>query len=438
MSDRFVPGGEPITVWCTDTVTPVEDTPVNVTARSIANLVTTAIGQLAPDAVVGGADGLSDSGTRDLPRASFVRVGELHFQPVLELKKRVCNSPPHPPSLPPTYPRSSSFWLWLRYLPPSPVALSASPREPQSADLWGMPPQVHEVTAWPIDKMVLFFGAKPAAGGRAIRELVGWQPDWPWDPDMTVIRLTDDLPLESFGVLRKSKGRAAAEMFALEAHRLRLRSDPEYRREVQHKRLLVEEAKMAAKKSSGKGKKGKKGKGKGKGDKGGDGKKMGEKEMAVHHAKELAKANKQKTELIAQQDKTRSWPENQVYLILKAAGVPERAGGSSFIPRVGLHVDKRRPSSFLQAMPLQKAFHNSVAAQMAEDNKPPRAMPLHTFLGEATEKFSDLPPIRGWPAPLPPRVEGDVAPADPNEKSGTTKKKSSSKKKKKSSSKKKK
>lgn len=80
-------------MWCTDPLVPVEETPANVTARCIAKLVTTAIGELAENPVPGDEDGLTEGGHQELPHASFVRVGELHFQPVLDLKKRVCFLP---------------------------------------------------------------------------------------------------------------------------------------------------------------------------------------------------------------------------------------------------------------------------------------------------------------------------------------------------------
>lgn len=42
---------------------------------------------------------------------------------------------------------------------------------------------------------------------------------------------------------------------------------------------------------------------------------MTEKELAAHEAKEKAKAEKRKAEMIAEQDEMRKWPENQVCII---------------------------------------------------------------------------------------------------------------------------
>lgn len=76
-------------MWCTDVLTAVEDTPERATARAIAPFVKTALGDVPLETVSGDADGLEPNGTRDLPRAAFVRVGELHYNTVRDLKQRV-------------------------------------------------------------------------------------------------------------------------------------------------------------------------------------------------------------------------------------------------------------------------------------------------------------------------------------------------------------
>jgi hypothetical protein len=85
----------------------VEDTPEKTIARAIAPFVKTAGGDLPPDTVPVDADahGLSPNGTRDLPRAAFVRIGEIPHNTVGDLKKRVSVHTPH------------STFSHLRFLP---------------------------------------------------------------------------------------------------------------------------------------------------------------------------------------------------------------------------------------------------------------------------------------------------------------------------------
>ena len=70
-------------------LTAVEDTPERATARAIAPFVKTSLGDVPVEAVAGDANGLEPNGTRGLPRAAFVRVGELHYNTVRDLKQRV-------------------------------------------------------------------------------------------------------------------------------------------------------------------------------------------------------------------------------------------------------------------------------------------------------------------------------------------------------------
>ena len=75
--------------------------------------------------------------------------------------------------------------------------------------------------------MALFFAASPESGGRPVKELFGWMPEWPWNENTPVVHLDDDLTLASYGVLKKSQQRIDADKAAQDEHLARMQNDEE-------------------------------------------------------------------------------------------------------------------------------------------------------------------------------------------------------------------